>query len=111
MAEYKAKLIKGLFTKAKNVLLSNGQNVEDMLPSEIGVVETNGNARTITLDKSYTAMDYCFIQIMYGDYGGAFFPRMPIQFTAPKTVTFTIIDSSGQTAGAAYTVAYQFKGH
>lgn len=30
MAEYKAKLLNGLFTKAKNVLLKNGASVENM---------------------------------------------------------------------------------
>jgi hypothetical protein len=46
MAEYKGKLLKGLFTQAKNVLLSNGENVDDALNTVTIVDEANVTSDT-----------------------------------------------------------------
>ena len=37
MAEYKGKLLKGIFESAKNVILSNGENVEEKTPKSISL--------------------------------------------------------------------------
>ena len=49
MAEYKGKLLKGLFTQAKNVLLNDGSSVENtIIKSEPfnGITNANGNILT-----------------------------------------------------------------
>ena len=49
MAEYKGKLLKGLFTQAKNVLLNNGQSVEETINRGFVKVVADGS-------KSYTQL-------------------------------------------------------
>ena len=100
--------------QASEISTSDGSNVQDVispLPSECGVGRTTGSTRTITLNGSYTAMDYCFLQIQWGSYPGSFVITSPITFTAPKTISFSITDSQGTSASAQYDVAYMFKGH
>ena len=63
MAEYKGKLLSGLFTKAKNVLLSDGvTSVEDAIPQRVyhesysisNLATLSQYNKSITLSKTYT---------------------------------------------------------
>lgn len=50
MAEYKGKLLKGLLKSAKNVILSNGENVENVIAKSYdvsGTTNASGNFFTV----------------------------------------------------------------
>ena len=53
MAEYKGKLLKGLFTQAKNVLLSSNVNIDDALNS-VSVIDE----ATVTSDATLGSINY-----------------------------------------------------
>lgn len=66
MAEYKGKLLKGLFAQAKNVLTSNGDNVEDLSASVIS--QAAGKTLTITgfgTMTFYNAVTNCIVSLPF----------------------------------------------
>lgn len=57
MAEYKGKLLKGLFRQAKNVLLNDGSNVEDVLTD---IIKTYTGTKSFVLPAIGSNVDVSF---------------------------------------------------
>lgn len=77
---------------------------------EYGVQSTSGATRTITLNKNYSAMGGCLLQVNSGSYSGSFFVKVPITFTAPNQISFSMVNLQDQPSSATYYIAYIFWG-
>lgn len=72
MAEYKGKLLSGLFTRAKNVILSDSTNVNDRIIPNIF-------STPVTISNSYTFPCDGYVQV----------------YASPSTYTYATINGSG----------------
>ena len=53
MAEYKAKLLNGIFTKANRCLMNNGQSVESVIATKAQIYLVRSSSFTVTFKTSY----------------------------------------------------------
>lgn len=83
----------------------------DISNCEVGTVSTSGTTRTITLNGNYTAMDAFLVNIISGQYEGAFVLKDTVTFTAPNQISFEIVNDAGESTSARYDASYLFKGH
>ena len=65
MAEYKAKLLKGLFTSAKKVLLSNGKTVDEALKNSDYTVTANSELGSITYSQIAKTNNKLLVDVVF----------------------------------------------
>ena len=97
MAEYKGKLLKGLFTQAKNVLMSDGTtDVENAINNSVTIDSLTVSSTTHAVSKTYTKLPKAII----------------VSSTAPNDKNFVtgVIYISGANSATSNVVTIYFEG-